>query len=256
MGTCRLFRGSHEVRSFEELVRSYPLKEFDSPFRSTVPLLSLWRDPGQCIVGLCQAIQISPPSHFLASFEHQVHPPKGLGKASHTDLMLVWDSTAIAIEAKYTEPPYEKVRQWLGAGSSNKNLVLEGWLELISRAIKNDLQPKDVLDLPYQLVHRCASACHTDAATRFVVYLVFDDRSGNLDTGYYLDQLKSIKSLMGQADGLKFALLRAPFRPKPPYVNLQNKWKSGSRVLRTPVVEGLVEDTLMEFEKFQASWIR
>lgn len=252
MGTCRLVRGSHEVSSFEKLVGLYPPKEFDSPFRSTVPLLSLWRDPGQCLVGFCQAIQISPPPHCVASFEYQVPPPKGLGKSSHTDLMLIWDSTVIAIEAKYTEPPYKTVRQWMRGGSPNKNLVLEGWLELISRAAKFELRPEDVLDLSYQLIHRSASACENEAVTRIVVYLIFDDGHGTLN--YYLDQLKSIKSLLGQTDGLKFALVRAPFRPKPAYIDLLKKWKQGSRKLRTAVVDGLLAGTLMEFENFQTIW--
>jgi hypothetical protein len=169
--------------------------------------------------------------------------------------MLFGDSTTIAIEAKYTEPPYKTVRQWMGVGSSNKRSVLEGWLELISRAAKRDLRPNDVGKISYQLVHRCASACHNVARTRIVVYMIFDDGSKKPESDYYLGQLKFIKSLLGHSAGLMLALIRVPFRPKPAYLDLQKMWKSGRRSLRAAVIDELLRDAPMEFDGFQPLWI-
>ena len=39
-------------------------------------------------------------------FEHLTPPPKGIGKESHTDLMITWDDVCVGIEAKYTEGRY------------------------------------------------------------------------------------------------------------------------------------------------------
>ena len=241
--------------SFKNLVKSYPPEEFNSPFRSTVPHLCLWRDHEQFIVSFCQALDIIPPAHFQASFEYQVAPARGRGKASHTDIMLEWDDTVVTIEAKYTEPPYQTVRKWLGVGNSNKRLVLEGWRELISHAAVRSIRPDDVLNLSYQLIHRCASACHLDARTRYVVYVLFDDGSRKLNEDYYLDQFKSIDYLLGHSPGLKLALIRIPFRPKPAYLDLQKEWTGGGRSLRAAVIDGLLKDTLMEFDGFQPLWI-
>ena len=243
------------ISTFEDLIKTYPQKEFDSPFRSTVPLLSRWRDTEQCIVSFCQALGIIPPINFQAKFEYQVVPPKGRGKASHTDLMLLWDATAMAIEAKYTEPPYLTVREWLGTGSSNKRLVLEGWLKLISRAAECLLRLDDVHDLSYQLIHRCASACSRVADTRFVIYLVCDDGSGNRHFDYYREQLKTLRPLLGKCTSLKFVLMRGQFRPKPFYIDLQKKWNAGGREFSEEVIEGLLADKLMEFGSLQTLWI-
>jgi hypothetical protein len=61
------------------------------------------------------------------SFEYQVPPNRGRGKASHSDLMIGWDRAAAAIEAKWTEPEYELVSEWLGAKPTrNRKEVLSG----------------------------------------------------------------------------------------------------------------------------------
>ncbi len=242
--------GNTPISGFRDLISSYPLKEFDSPFRSTVPHLSFWRKPKERIISFCQLIGIAPPSHFKASFEFQVAPVLGRGKPSHTDLMLEWESQAVTIEAKYTEPAYPKVIQWLEAGNSvNRLHVLEGWLDLINNATDKKLISSDVLNIPYQVIHRVASACSREADKRIVVYLVFDGTPQMQD--YYSVQLNLLKSLLPQTCTLAFALVNIQIRPKPAYRVLKELWESGQRGLHCLVINGLIGDTLMKFEKPQ-----
>ena len=105
---------SRRITGIEALLDTYGAKEFDSPTRSTIPLLEYWRNPAPRLQELSEALGFSLPSRVQLNFEYTVSPPRGRGKASHTDLMIVSPEIAIAIEAKWTESRYEKVRDWLG----------------------------------------------------------------------------------------------------------------------------------------------
>src|SRR5215813_12583934 len=72
--------------SFERLILSYNAAEFDSPFRSTVPLLSFVRDGKAMLQEIFAQCGISPPLDL--HFEFTIKAPKGRGKASYTDLLV------------------------------------------------------------------------------------------------------------------------------------------------------------------------
>lgn len=65
--------------------------------------------------------------------EFTVDPVKGKGKPSHTDLMLIGNDIAVAVEAKWTEPPSGTVEEWIseGVNSNNRLGVMRGWLSLL-----------------------------------------------------------------------------------------------------------------------------
>lgn len=91
---------------------------------------------------------------LLAIPEHKVSLP-GAGKPSQTDLWVLARTSAalvsIAIEGKVNEPFGERVGEWLGKGSDNKELRLKGLANLLGmKTIPNNLR--------YQLLHRTASA--------------------------------------------------------------------------------------------------
>src|SRR5258706_7377560 len=148
------------VHDFAELLHSYSGDEFDSSHRSTVPLLALVRDKQSTLQEILAACQVPMPVDF--HFEFKVDPSKGRGKPSHTDLMVISEPVCIAIEAKWTEPPYENVGSWLskGADKTNRRGVLEGWLALLSPH-GTPLSSNEVDDCEYQMLHRAASACAT-----------------------------------------------------------------------------------------------
>jgi hypothetical protein len=102
--------------------------------------------------------------HFEFKVDHQ---SRGRGKPSHTDLMAISDTVCVAIEAKWTEPPYENIASWLSKGGDNFNReeVLKGWLALMSLE-RSPLSSNEVADCEYQMLHRAASACGTASAAK------------------------------------------------------------------------------------------
>jgi hypothetical protein len=172
------------------------------------------------------------------SFEHPVGPTLGRGKPSYTDLMILAPATAIAIEGKYTEPAYETVGAWLREPrDQNRCDVLRGWLDLLNRATGAGLTLDVVVHLPYQLVHRVASACYPDARHRAVIYQVFDD----MHRERYLDELRSLRALV-KTPALKLAVLSTPAVPGERYSRLLAQWDAGerkmARVVRSALLDG------------------
>lgn len=103
------------VRDFSSLVASYTSKELASPKRSTVPLLVYWANPEDRLRDLCANLGCNPSGPLEFHFEFPVPVQHGVGKPSFTDLKILSPTFAIAIEAKYTEPAYQTVKEWLGA---------------------------------------------------------------------------------------------------------------------------------------------
>jgi hypothetical protein len=116
------FFGKEAVRDLGALIESYPRKEFESPFRSTIPLLSLIRDGRPILQKML--VDCGLPADSSLHFEFKVAPPRGRGKASHTDLMVSAGSDCMAVEAKWTEPLYPAVSKWMtsrGGDAENRS---------------------------------------------------------------------------------------------------------------------------------------
>ena len=125
---------------------------------------------------LWETLRVPQPGDTDLHFEHEVAVQRGRGKSSFTDLTILADDVAVAIEAKFTEPRNESVATWLGgAPTTNRVDVLEGWLCAIEAAAEASIQHDAVRDLPYQLIHRTASVCCVGRRKRLVVYQVFGD---------------------------------------------------------------------------------
>ena len=56
------------------LLDRYPPSEFDSPTRSTIPLLAFWRSPERPIEELAGALALPVPRRVRLDFEHLVSP--------------------------------------------------------------------------------------------------------------------------------------------------------------------------------------
>jgi hypothetical protein len=125
-------------------------------------------------------------------FEYSVpvYKGSGLGKASMTDLMIMTAEKAIAVEAKWKEcdERYPTIDDWfkerLGEGAKQTNLdgVLEGWIQYINDYLEKKgfgkkavtVNDGDYSTIPYQLLHRIASACAVAAEKEAaVIYQLF-----------------------------------------------------------------------------------
>jgi len=236
---------NNPVKDFQELVSKYPKSEFDSPYRSTIPFLIYWKNTKEQLISLSQLLEIEFVSEMTLGFEFCVPPQRGNGRSSQTDLMIFSEKNAIAIEAKYTEPPYEDVQSWMG-DSLNKIAVLEGWLDLLnSISDTRQIEIQDILSLPYQLVHRCASVCSLAVQQRVLLYQCFDLDQEKIE--YYKLHLFSLKRLLSTS--MEIFLFNVPMIKSPSYKTLHQRWDNNERNMRSLVVEGIQGVDFINFRK-------
>lgn len=236
------------VRDFSSLVESYPPKELASPKRSTVPLLAYWAHPEARLRNLCINLGVNPACPLNFHFEFPVRVQRGVGKDSFTDLMILSPRFAIAVEAKYMEPAYETVMDWLGdPPRPNRVAVLEGWIEQIQKGTGVRLSALDLYNLPYQLVHRTASACFPNVNQRWVIYQLFSDKNSS----YYKEHLSALHRLLRDQTKISFGILFSPLEPSEEYRRLEGLWVSGQRDLSDSVRYGLLSESLFKFNSIK-----
>jgi hypothetical protein len=236
----------HRVRSFEELVEQLGLDAIASPKRSTVPLLDYWRQPEPRLRVLEAHLGLKSSDQVELHFEYEVPVQNGRGKSSYTDLMILGNDVAVAIEAKFTEPRYESVEAWLGAlRTTNRGDVLEGWIRAIEHGTEAVVDREVVRGLPYQLIHRTASVCCLSRPKRVVVYQVF----GESPASYYTDDLRRLASAMVCRDRVAFFIVHCAFQPTVAYAQLVARWTAGERDIAADVRRALVTSPLLEFSE-------
>jgi len=158
--------------------------------------------------------------------------------------MIIASSAVVAIEAKFTEPPSETVGAWLGdPPQANRSEVLEGWLHSIRNTAGISLRAAHVMDLPYQLIHRTASACSVSGPNRAVVYQVF----GEALLDYYVNNLSELRRRLGPAAAMGFHVLGCPLRSLPTHENLVKRWKQRDRHVGEAVRDALLTGPLFSF---------
>jgi hypothetical protein len=196
-----------QVPSFPYAVDCYNIKEFRSPTRSTIPLLSLLKSPNAALGELLSATGMtsSPAIHL----EYTVPPPAGKGIPSHTDAMLLDGDSALAIEAKWSEPRYATVSEWLqkGGDSLNRQTVLQGWLSCLQNFSQEPLTLNNTSEVVYQMVHRAASACATVRKSK-LLYLCFTPQPNGRESKvqHILDDMTTLHALLGSPLNFQFYL--------------------------------------------------
>ena len=232
------------VADFEQLVKLLPPSAVGSPLRSTVPLVDLWRTPESRLTQLNAAIGVALPPPIELCCEFPVRVQRGHGKASFTDLMIVANSAVVAIAAKFTEPPSETVGAWLGdPPQANRSAVLEGWLNLIRRVSGAWPRARDVMDLPYQLIHRTASVCLVSGPIRAVVYQVF----GEALLDYYVRNLSELWRRLDRTVAIGFHVLSCPLNSLPTHEGLVKRWKQRDRHFGEAVRNAVLTGPLFSF---------
>ncbi len=228
---------SNRITSIDKIYELYPKKEFKSPSRSTIPLLVLFKSNKFLNLELIDPIYDSEIKYV---FEFETPVIKGVGSPSCTDLLIEYPNGCIAIEAKWTESPYIKVGKWMG-NSINRNLVLSGWLEIINNQTNLEISIKEVFDLPYQLIHRVASACSLKKQQTQIVYIGFNLNESK--TNYYLDCLTRFSIIL--KNKLDLYLFSYHIEKLEEQLNLEKSWDLGERDLSRQVINGLTQNSLM-----------
>ena len=236
-----LYFKKKELKNIDDLIVNFNSKEFKSPLRSTIPLLQMYNFEPDNSFGLIDTIL---EKNIKYIFEYETPVLKGQGSASCTDLMIVSDNSCIAIEAKWTEPPYQIIKNWLGE-SENKKLVLEGWVEIISEYCEIHLDSKILYDLPYQLIHRVASACLLNKSQSNIVYLIFE--LNKVKKNYYEQKLSSLSKIIGHK--VNFYIANYKIEKLDEQRRLENLWNNKERDLSKDVIAGLLNNSLIIVSK-------
>ena len=138
------YYGNPEKQEWSHVTDVFAAHEsLNSERTSSLPLVQFWKDDKlnkrvSSLEKLCPGVKLLSAGSELY-FEYGVSVPIrfGRGKASMTDLMIISNQHAIAVEAKYTEVTkrYESIKSWLNKNpqdnNDNKIKVLIGWLKYI-----------------------------------------------------------------------------------------------------------------------------
>jgi len=242
-----MFFDRQPVADFARLVSSYNLGEFASPYRSTIPLLSLLKDGEPALVKVLGALGVG--SGASLHIEYKTDPTRGVGKPSQTDLMVKAAGAAWAIEAKWTEPRYETVaaRVARDLDASNRRDIVQGWLELIQPYALRRLDMTLVESLVYQMVHRAASACGATAKPA-LVYLVFHTESvgGHPRKDFYRADLTLFHNALGSPAGFPFYLADLGLKPTAAFRAIE-ALRKGVESTAERVRQALLGERLFEF---------
>ena len=202
------------VKAISDAIQMFGEEEFQSPFRSTVPLLSWLINDQPMLNSVLHEMGI--PANCNLHLEYQVVPQLGIGKPSHTDLMVISDDYALAVEAKWTEPRYETVAAWLKGGSKplNRSNVMVGWLSLLQNHAKRQLFLDDFSDVIYQMVHRAASACAVNKrpALAYLLFKPSPDPKSASSAAVFVD-LKHFWEILGCPRDFPFFLIEVTLFP-------------------------------------------
>lgn len=216
-----------------------------SPFRSTVPLLALAKDDWGTFAKVLDLCGMT--GDVSLAFERSVPSPRGEGRPSYTDAMVLFGQSALAIEAKWTEPRNETVAARLGRrdsrGQGSEEFV-RGWLDLIQPHATKTLRLEDFSDCVYQVVHRAASACGA-AATPALLYLVFSTEGGPRKH-FYLDDLTLVYQALGQPARFPFLIAHVELKPTAAFKAIE-RLKKGEAATGRRVRQALLSDILFEF---------
>lgn len=195
------------IAAIDHALPLYKTSEFESPTRSTVPLLSWLKHEPQTVNSVLSALGM--PQGCDLHLEYKVKPQKGRGLPSHTDLMALSDMNALAIEAKWTEPRYETVSQWLVNRGTNAQDVLTGWLNALQPHARHPLNTAAFSDVVYQMLHRAASACLSGSNPK-MAYLVFEPSpdARTASSRQIEADLKYLRGLLGNPKSFPFFLIR------------------------------------------------
>ncbi len=244
--TQQLYYDKKPISDVSAALQCYPGKEFQSPTRSTVALLSLLKDGKETLKYLLVKLQMNADSDLHLEFT--VDPPKGKGIASHTDLMVRCQGDTMAIEAKWTEPRYETVEDRnRRENTENRRQVIRGWLDLLQPHTASILHVDDFAGAVYQMVHRAASACYKSERPRLAYLHFTPDPSGKGATSaQYQADLEHLQELLGNPARFSFYLIEVEIRPTAVFEQIKNLRKDSAETARS-VCAALQNGPLFEF---------
>jgi hypothetical protein len=143
--------------------------------------------------------------------------------------MVLGNSRAVAVEAKWTESVYESVdkrllrrtklrkkdlsAEALGLDREHQEAAVRAWLAIFQPLADESLTTAGMSDVVYQMIHRAASAIATGLSPS-LLYLHFDDTETQLgaNSGIYKADLARLYQKLGRPSGFRFYVATQPIR--------------------------------------------
>jgi len=252
MSLSRYCYDTQPVPDFAALCERFAGRPLQSPWRSTVPLLSLVEHSRQQWSALLESW--GAPADSPVHFEYCVASPKPGGNPSQTDALLMSESKVWAIEAKWTEPRYETVSMRLRKPESDgadPRVTVNGWLKHLQPFASGRLQLDDFGDIVYQVLHRAASACAVATANGTqpqLIYLHFHPSplKNSATTDQYISDLSALHAFLGRPAESEFSVVEMPLHPTTAFESIKNLDKR-SRATSARVSEALRHGPLFAF---------
>jgi hypothetical protein len=183
-----IFYDKIPVDNTDALLSHFKGKALQSPMRSTVPLLDIALHAPSHLLPIVHKCGAEPGSELR--FEYEVCSGSGSARPSQTDLMVLGKTTAVALEAKWTESTYECVATRLKRRTEGRKedpsdeaktldrehqeAEVSAWLARLQPLTAETLTTAIMADVVYQMIHRAASAVAT-GLTPSLLYLHFHD---------------------------------------------------------------------------------
>ncbi len=244
-----LHHGSQSVCSVDDTYDLYAKKEFKSPHRSTIPLLSWLKHEETAVGKLLDEFGISRTCSL--HLEYGVNCPLDNKPTSQTDLMVLSEITSLAIECKWTEPVKTTAEEWYDeVDEENGPLVLQGWLQLLQRVAEPTLLHAHFSQVVNQMIHRAASACLAGQQPQ-LVYLIFRPSMFDFTTNKRVirDELAHLWRVLGRPKDFPFSIVEIDIKYTSQYEPLA-KLPKNSDETAAKVKEALLSSKrLFEFGK-------
>jgi hypothetical protein len=221
----RTFYNETPAESVDHLLSCFKGKALQSPTRSTVPLLDMTLSAPSHLLSIVAKCGAEPNSDFR--FEYEVCSGSASARPSQTDLMVLGQSRAVAVEAKWTESAYESVATRLKRRTTDRKndqsevakaldrehqeAEVSAWLARLQPLATESLTTVRMANVVYQMIHRAASAVATGLSPS-LLYLHFDDaeiRQGATADEYKAD-LGRLYGKLGRPRGFSFYVATQP----------------------------------------------
>ena len=136
-------------------------------------------------------------------------------KPSMTDLMIINEKYQVAVEGKYTEyseSNYETIKDWNKKNEPHKINIKNQWFKYIHDCGASD-KSEVTDDIPYQFLHRTASACYEcEGKTPVLVYQLFFDSENESKKNEFIEELKRWSRELGFTDKIRFLIVEVEIK--------------------------------------------
>jgi hypothetical protein len=223
----RIYYNKTPIDSVDSLLSNFKGKALRSPMRSTVPLLDMALHAESHLASVVAKCGAEPESELR--FEYEASSGSGTARPSQTDLMVLGNSRAVAVEAKWTESPYESVArrllrrtkprkkdlsvEALALDREHQEAEVRAWLAILQPLAYESLTTAGMAGVVYQMIHRAASAVATGLSPS-LLYLHFDDTDTQLgaNSEVYKADLARLYQKLGRPSGFRFYVATQPIQ--------------------------------------------